>query len=244
VESLKKMSIDCGNGVKMDFVLIPAGTFMMGAKAGDPGYLDKMGPVHRVTITKPFWIGITEVTQAQYVAIKGRNPSHTKGDNNPVEFMSWQDAVNFCKLLSEKSGKTRRLPTDAEWEYACRAGTSTPWYWGNKPSEISYYAIHKGNAAGLNVSAAVGSKLPNQWGLYDMIGNVWELVRDIDTIGYDQGDAVDPTGGKADVGIKIARGGSMNYGPDQCNAAYRLAQGLTITLFETGFRVVCEEQPK
>ena len=241
VETLKTMVLDLGDNVKMTFVLIPKGTFMMGSTGSEQGHMDKEGPRHEVTITRPFWLGITEVTQRQYETIMGENPSHTKGLENPVEFMSWQDAQKFCKKLSDKSGKHVTLPTEAEWEYAARAGTQTPWFWGASARDISYYAVNKSNAEGLNVSEPVGKKLPNQWGLYDMIGNAWELVSDIDSAKYDAKDNVDPTGGKADVGIKIARGGSMNYDSDQCRSAYRLAQGLTVTLFEVGFRVQVDE---
>lgn len=242
VQSLKSMELDLGGGVKMKFVLIPKGKFFLGSKSSEPGYLDKEGPRHEVTLTRPFWLGVTEVTQKQYETIMGKNPSHTKGPDNPVEFMSWQDAQKFCKLLSDKSGKQVRLPTEAEWEYACRAGTETPWFWGETPRDMSYYAVYKGNAGGLNVSEPVGKKHPNQWGLYDIIGNVWELVQDCDSIGYDANENVDPTGNKADVGIKIARGGSMNYDSDKCRAGFRLAQGLTVTLFEVGFRVAVENE--
>jgi formylglycine-generating enzyme required for sulfatase activity len=180
------------------------------------------------------------VTQKQYETIMGANPSHTKGAENPVEFMSWQDAQKFCTHVAEKNGKAVRLPTEAEWEYACRAGTDTTWFWGNSGNDLGFYAWNKANAGGLNVSHPVATKAANQWGLYDMIGNVWQLVQDCDSIGYDVNDTTDPTGNKADVGIKIARGGSMNYGSDQCRTSYRLAQGLTVTLFEVGFRVAVD----
>ena len=237
VKSLPSVSVDCGKGVQLKLVLIPAGKFMMGDPEGR-----KSGPRHEVTLTKPFYMGVTEVTQAQYEAVMGKNPGHTKGADHPVEWVSWKSAVKFCEKLSEKTGKKFRLPTEAEWEYAARAGTDTQWYWGDKRELIGYYACYKGNSQGLNRSDPVGKKNPNQWGLYDMLGNVWELVNDCDSGHYNAEDAVDPTGNKVDVGIKIARGGSMNYGSDKCNATYRLPQGFTITLFETGFRVVCEKE--
>ncbi len=240
VESLKTMELDLGNNVKMKFVLIPKGKFQMGATASEPGHLDKEGPRHEVTLTRPFWLGVTEVTQKQYESVIGENPSYTKGADHPVEFISWQDAQKFCARLSEKTGKHVRLPSEAEWEYGCRAGTETPWFWGSSPRDIGRYAVYKDNRPGISVTDAVGKKLPNPWGLYDIIGNVFELVQDIDTAKYDPNDNVDPLGGRADVGIKIARGGSMNYGSDQCRSAYRLAQGLTVTLFEVGFRVAVD----
>lgn len=237
VKALEKTTVDCGNRVNMDLLLIPAGRFMMGSSEGT-----RSGPRHEVTLTKPFWLGLTEVTQAQYEAVMGKNPSYTKGPDHPVEFTSWRSAVKFCEKLSEKTGKKFRLPTEAEWEYAARAGTDTPWYWGNTPDQIGHYAVYKGNSQGLNVSGPVASKSPNPWGLYDVLGNVWELVWDNDSGGYSTSDAVDPTGNKVDVGIKVARGGSMNYDPDKCNATFRLAQNLDVTLFETGFRVACDKE--
>jgi len=233
----KKITVDCGNGVTMELVSIPSGKFMMGNADGS-----KSGPRHEVILTNPFWMGVTEVTQAQYTAVMGKNPSHTKGEDHPVEYMLWLDAEKFCKKLSEKTGKTFRLPTEAEWEYACRAGTDTPWYWGGDSSEMGYYAVYSGNGPGRDRSSAVGTKKPNPWGLYDVIGNVWELVSDNDSANYNSEDKIDPTGNKAGGGIKVARGGSMNYGPDQCNATFRLAQGVGIPLRETGFRVVCEKE--
>ena len=243
VQEMQKLTLDCGNGVKMQLVLIPKGKFMMGSASSEAGRLDKEGPRHEVTLTHPFYMGIYEVTQAQYEAVMGVNPSHTRGEQNPVEFVSWNQAVKFCQRLSEKTGKSVRLPTEAEWEYACRAGTTTPWFWGDNARDVGYYAWYKGNAGELNLTHPVGKKHPNPWGLYDMIGNVWELCSDGDSIGYNINDTVDPTGNKDNPGIKVPRGGSMNFGPErECRAAFRWAAGVDVTLYETGFRVVCEKE--
>jgi len=243
VQKLKKLTLDCGQNVQIDLVLIPKGKFMMGSLSTEEGHEDKESPRHEVTLTKPFYLGVTEVTQKQYEAVMGENPSHTKGEQNPVEFVSWQNAVKFCQKLSQKTGKTVRLPAETEWEYACRAGTETPWYWGADPGQMGTYAWFKGNAGNLNETHPVAQKLPNQWGLYDMIGNVFELVRDNDSAKYNGDGRIDPTGNAVDVGIKIARGGSVNYeAKDKCRAAARLPQGIGVTLYEVGFRVACDAE--
>ncbi len=242
VQELKSTTLDLGRGVSMKLVLIPKGKFTMGAPETETGSPAKERPRREITLTRPYWLGVTEVTQAQYEAVMGENPSHTKGPQNPVEWVSWNQAQTFCRRLSAKAGKTVRLPTEAEWEHAARAGTQTPWFWGDTPRDIGFYAWHKGNAGELNLTHPVGKKAPNQWGLYDMIGNVWELCSDGDSGGYDINETVDPAGNPHNPGIKVARGGSMNYDSTICRAAYRLAQGVDVTLFETGFRVVCESQ--
>jgi formylglycine-generating enzyme required for sulfatase activity len=139
----KELTLDCGNHASMKLVLIPAGEFMMGADEPPEQVVQKCNgvetkaewfqneqPQHRVKITKPFYMGVYVVTQAQYEAVTALNPSHFKGERNPVECVSWNDAQEFCKKLSEKTGQTVRLPTEAEWEYACRAGTTTPFNTG------------------------------------------------------------------------------------------------------------------
>lgn len=123
---------DLGNGVKLEMVHILAGSFMMGAPSGEGGDDDDYDerPQHQVTFAKPFYMGKYAITQEQWQAVMGNNPSHFKGGKRPVENVSWDDAVNFCQKLSEKTGKTYCLPSEAEWEYACRAGTTTAFYFG------------------------------------------------------------------------------------------------------------------
>ncbi len=241
VQQMKSMDVNCGNGVRMKLVLIPRGKFQMGS-TDEPGREPKEGPRREVTLTRPFYLGVTEVTQAQYEAVMGENPSHTKAAQNPAEWVSCVDAQKFCTRLSDKTGRKFRLPTEAEWEYAARAGTTSPWFWGDSPKDIGYYAVSKANAKGSSVSSPVASKHANPWGLYDMLGNVWEWVSDCDSANYDLNDTIDPTGNKADAGIVIARGGSMNYGPNECRAAKRFANARTVLLYELGFRVVCEAE--
>ena len=168
-------SPESATSIGMEFKLIPAGTFIMGE--GDDA--------HEVTLTQPFKIGVHEVTQAQYEQVMGVNPSHFKGANNPVETVSWEDAVEFCRRLSElpaekAAGHVYRLPTEAEWEYACRAGTTTKYSFGDDESDLGDHAWFLENFlenSGTNTHP-VGRKGPNAWSLYGMHGNVLEWCQD------------------------------------------------------------------
>jgi len=194
----------------MKMVLIRPGKFMMGEGEGR----------REVTISKPFYLGATEVTQAQYQAVMGANPSRVKDPAAPVENVSWNDAAEFCKKLSERTRQTVRLPTEAEWEYACRAGTQTAFSFGDDPSALGDYAWHLGNSDGR--SHPVGQKKPNAWGLYDMHGNVWEWCAD--WYGeYPKDAATDPSG-PASGAARVLRGGSWLFGDPACfRCAYRYA---------------------
>jgi formylglycine-generating enzyme required for sulfatase activity len=155
-------------GVKLTLRLIQPGTFQMGSDTG----ASEEKPVHEVIISKPFYLGKFEVTQAQYEAVIGKNPSEFKGANNPVEQVNRDDAEEFCQKLSQITGENYRLPTEAEWEYAARAGTTTKYYWGESDSDAGNYAWYEDNSG--YKPHPVGQKQPNPWGLYDMSGNVWE----------------------------------------------------------------------
>jgi len=233
-EPPKELTLDLGGGVMMKLVLIPAGKFMMGSPDSEQGRIKDEGPQHEVTISKPFYMGVTEVTQAQYEAVMGTNPSDFKGATNPVERVSWNDAAEFCKKLSEKTRQAVRLPTEAEWEYACRSGTTTRFFFGDEDSVLGDYAWYDGNSG--RTTHPVGQKKPNAWGLYDMHGNVEELCADRDG-DYTKEVVTDPQG-PASGEYRGLRGGAWNINPSSCRSAYR--SGCTPDLRSNGygFRVV------
>ncbi len=190
-----ELTLDLGDGVTMEFVYIKPGTFVMGGESKTDGRFHCVEvPKHKVTLTKGFYLGKYEVTQAQYQAIMGSNPSRsTKAPDCPVDNVSEADALKFSLKLSELTGLDARLPTEAEWEYASRAGKDTKWFFGNDPSKIGEYAWFKGNAGGR--SHPVGKKKPNPWGLYDIYGNVCERISDkYSRSYYSISPKVDPTG--------------------------------------------------
>jgi formylglycine-generating enzyme required for sulfatase activity len=158
----------------MEFVLIPAGSFLMGSPDSDAEASNNEKPPHRVTISQPFYLGKYPVTQAQWEAVMANNPSYFKGKPNcPVEHVSWDDVQVFLHRLNEREGSSGcRLPTEAEWEYACRAGTETPRY----HPDVNAVAWYAGNSN--DQTWPVGQKLPNAWGLYDTLGNIWEWCYD------------------------------------------------------------------
>lgn len=215
------------NGATLEMVLIPAGTFTMGSPDSEASRSNDEGPQHRVTLPQ-FYMGKYEVTQAQYQAVMGTNPAIFKGDNRPVENVSWNDATEFCRKLSQMTGKEYRLPTEAEWEYACRAGTTTPFAFGSSLS--SEQANFNGNypyggaAKGVyrQQTTVVGSFQPNGFGLYDMHGNVWEWCVDYWHENYN-GAPVDGSGwwSGGNSNRRVMRGGSWNYYGYVCRSAYR-----------------------
>ncbi len=219
-----------GNGVTLDMVYIPGGTFMMGSPEGEGRDSEK--PQHEVTVP-PFYMGKYPITQVQYQQVMGKNPSNFQGyDQRPVETVSWSDAVEFCQRLSQQTGTEYRLPTEAEWEYACRAGTTTPYYFG--ATITKQLANYSGNVGKTN---SVGQFPPNAFGLYDMHGNVWEWCQDDWHKNYEGA----PTDGKSRVSdknsTKVMRGGSWYDPPDYCRSASR--DYLDLRNLAYGFRVVC-----
>ncbi|HUT12255.1 MAG TPA: SUMF1/EgtB/PvdO family nonheme iron enzyme [Thermoguttaceae bacterium] len=177
-ETPRELTLDLGDGVTMEMVYIKPGTFVMGGESTTDGRFECVEvPKHEVTLTRGFYLGKYEVTQAQYEAIMGSNPSRsTKAPDCPVDNVGEPDALEFCAKLAEKTGHEVRLPTEAEWEYASRAGKDTKWFFGNDPSQLGDYAWFKDNADAK--SHPVGQKKPNPWGLYDIYGNVCERISD------------------------------------------------------------------
>ncbi len=229
------------NSIGMAFVLVPAGEFMMGSPLSEPGRrADEI--LHTVRLTQSFEMGIHEVTQAHYEHVVGRNPSRFKGLENPVEKVSWADAVEFCRLLSafpaeRAAGRNYRLPTEAEWEYACRAGTTTMYSFSNDESQLGKYAWFDKNSN--NTTHPVGLKKPNAWGLYDMHGNVFETCSDF-YAGYDHGGSpvVNPQGPSSSSSV-VSRGGCWSRNGFESRSAVR---GYTVPTDNRhdiiGFRVV------
>jgi formylglycine-generating enzyme required for sulfatase activity len=190
-----ELTLDLGNGVKMELVYIKPGTFTMGGESKTDGRFECVElPKHEVKLTKGFYLGKHEVTQAQFEAIMGSNPSRsTKGPDLPVDNVGEQEAREFCEKLAEKTGREARLPTEAEWEYAARAGKDTNWFYGDDPSALGDYAWTKDNSGGK--SHPVGQKKPNPWGLYDIYGNVCERISDTYAKDYyANSPKTDPTG--------------------------------------------------
>jgi formylglycine-generating enzyme required for sulfatase activity len=297
------IALDLGDGVKMGFVLIPAGKFVMGTPQPESlwigrgilivggtltfallaamvlgmvrrrsfwpqfsllwlmAFMSAMSivayggvrwrqaeqawenssivemPAHEVTLAQPFYMGKFEVTQEQFEKIIKSNPSEYKGARNPVERVSWDDAQEFCKQMSQKTGRSVRLPSEAEWEYACRAGTSTWFYNGDKDEDLGRVGWYGENSAGR--THPVGEKEPNVFGLYDMHGNVWEWVED--DLHDDYTGA--PTDGSAWIetprgGGRVLRGGSWRYFARLCRSAFRYWGAPEYRLDRVGFRVV------
>jgi formylglycine-generating enzyme required for sulfatase activity/protocatechuate 3,4-dioxygenase beta subunit len=230
--------IDSGDGVSMRFVLISAGEFMMGSPVGESGRRNNEGPQHKVKLTKPFYMLTTEVTQQQYIQIMGSNPSIFKGANNPVEKVSWNDAIEFCRKLSTKTGRKITLPTEAQWEYACRAGTDTRFSFGDDDMLLESYCWYKSNS--IKRSRPVATKKPNAWGLYNMHGNVMEWCND--RFGhnyYSISPEVDPKGpSNGQPVFRVYRGGCCIYVSDFCRSATRSGSFQFSRNGATGFRVI------
>ena len=231
-----------GNGVILEMAQIPGGTFLMGSPESEQHRNSDESPQHEVTVPS-FFMGKYQLTQKQYQAFMAINASRFKGENRPVERVSWNDAVRFCQLLSQRTGKSYTLPSEAQWEYACRAGTTTPFYFGesitpdlvNYDGSNPYAAAPKGKYR--QQTTDVGSFPPNAFGLYDMHGNVWERCLDAWVDNYNNA----PKNGSpvtSPSDRNVLRGGSWSNNPESCRSACRLGHyaGFDYLL---GFRVVC-----
>ncbi|MCL2479314.1 MAG: formylglycine-generating enzyme family protein [Treponema sp.] len=236
---------DTGSG---SMILIDAGTFTMGSPSGEGGRSANEGPQHQVTVSS-FYMDKYPVTQAEYKDITGKTPSMFKGDNLPVEQVSWFDAVDYCNKLSVKEGLTPvykvtgsivewisgangyRLPTEAEWEYACRAGTKTPYSGGTSVAALGWYSGNSGNT-----THPVGLKQPNAWGIYDMHGNVLEWCWD--WLGNYTADAQTDPRGPVSGTSRVYRGGCWRFEAYQTRSAFRFGNYPNLRTFLAGFRVV------
>ena len=251
--------VHVGGGVALTLVLVPPGEFIMGTREHteterrSTGHPDRRvdlelheRPAHHVCITKPFYIGKTEVTQGQWKAVTGRNPSIPKGDVNlPVNRVSWSDTRDFLEKLAQRTGLSWRLPTEAEWEYACRAGTSTAYCIGDGEEALRQVGWYDDTGRGDSfVMKPVMSFKANAWGIHDMHGNAAESCADwFDERYYMSAPRNDPTGPEHGP-MRVLRGGSWAKGPSGCRSASRSAFFPGIGSPEFGFRVVCEIQVK
>jgi formylglycine-generating enzyme required for sulfatase activity len=254
-EPPKKLAVDLGGGVKMEMVLIPAGEFKMGsgesAEATAAFFKKNYGmdfleadsfkdehPQHRVRITKPFYLGKYEVTQEQWEAVMGNNLSRFKGPKNPVEMVSWDDCQDFLVKLNAKSGGQGGkfvLPTEAQWEYACRAGNAGKFCFGDDEKQLGEYAWYYTNSD--DKSHAVGGKKPNAFGLCDMHGNVWEWCQDWYGKEYYAKSPVDNPTGPDSGDVRVLRGGSWYDWPFFSRSAKRIRDRPDYRDYYAGFRV-------
>jgi formylglycine-generating enzyme required for sulfatase activity len=239
-QELTPLTEQLPNGVELEMMGLSGGTFLMGSPDSDPDAEDDEFLQHEVTVPS-FAIGKYPVTQAQWQVVMGNNPSRFDNDlRNPVEKVSWDDCQDFCKELPKLTGKTYRLPSEAEWEYACRAGTTTRYFFGDYAAgQLGDYAWYDDNSGGS--THPVGRKKPNPWGLYDMHGNVWEWCED----GWHENYKGAPTDGSAwtdnhfqDNG-RVYRGGSWNHYSAYCRSAIRYYYDRVSRVSVCGLRLVC-----
>jgi len=255
----RQLTLDLGGGVAMKLLLIRPGEFMMGSPNSEPARDPDEGPQHWVRITRPFYMGVTEVTNAQYDQFVKESGYDGSGDADsdymrhhrdwsqyaspaadyPVVCVSWNNAQAFCRWLAQESSMTVRLPTQAEWEYACRAGTQTRFSFADTDAQLGDYAWYIGNSN--NQTRPVGQKKPNAWGLHDMHGNVWEWCQDWYG-SYPTGAVDDPTG-PTNGEYPVGRGGSWNNDPRYCRSANRRRRNPTLSSYCNGFRVVASLRP-
>lgn len=235
------------NSVGMEFVLVPAGEFEMGSPLREKRRKLWESPVHRVTIKYPFYLGRYPVTQEQWSKVMGNNPSYFRGEKHPVENVSWEDVQAFVRKINaveNTGGKSSvyRLPTEAEWEYAARAGNSGSYFFGDDESKLKEYAWFLKNS-GLETHP-VGLKKPNPWGFYDLYGNVGEWVQDEYHISYKgaplDGGAWESLFTSVSMPVRIRRGGGWNGNAGCCRSAERLFAAQDMRLNSLGFRIVRE----
>jgi formylglycine-generating enzyme required for sulfatase activity len=228
--------VELTHSIGMKLVLIPPGEFRMGSPDSDSDAEDQEKPQHTVRITQPFFLGMHEVTQAQWEAVMGDNPSRFKGADRPVEMVSWDDCQEFIRRLNERSEQQAglyRLPTEAEWEYACRAGSTTRYYFGDDDAVLGGFAWYGDNSN--EQTHTVGQKKPNAWGLYDMHGNVWEWCQDW-WWDYTSAMVSDPQGA-GQGSHRVFRGGGWDFHARGCRSAFRFGGAPDERSDTLGFRL-------
>lgn len=258
------VAVSLGNRISLKLALVPSGKFLMGSPYDQQDRWPNEGPQHEVTISEPFYMGVYHVTQEQYEAIMGKNPSYFTGEphddedggwhthhrrlqeehtpdevkthRHPVEMVSWLDAIEFCRKLSAKTGRQFGLPTEAQWEYACRAGSTARFYYGDDPdySMLGKYAWYKGNCPDKRTHP-VGQKTPNALGLFDMLGNVSQMCSDGFAVSYDEADKLDPT---LPCKERVTRGGNCGSIPQSCRCANRYKVRPDSRDAYVGFRII------
>ena len=231
------ISILVKNGITIDMVKVEAGTFMMGATSEMQNPYDDEKPVHQVTLTNDYYMGKYEVTQALWHAVMGSNPSKFKGDDLPVEQVSWNDCQEFISKLNGLTGKKFRLPTEAEWEYAARGGRKSRGYQYSGSSNVSDVAWYVGNSG--SKTHPVGTKQANELGIYDMTGNVWEWCQDWYG-SYVSSSQTNPTGDVSGP-RRVGRGGSWYYNDRFCRSSFRYRDAPGRRIYCLGFRLVLSE---
>jgi formylglycine-generating enzyme required for sulfatase activity len=260
VEMAKELTIDLPelppDAKKLEMVLILPGTFFMGSPHGEPGRSERDWSVHHVTITRPFYMSKYEVTQAQWETLMHKNPSKFRGrPNHPVEKVSWRACQKFIKRLKDLDQGTFRLPTEVQWEYACRADTQTPFFFSDEVKDVQEgdnffevadrYMWWAGNSDS-DGAMEVGLKSPNPWGFYDMHGNVWEWCWDRWEKPYQKEPQVDPQGppfGWSFFSLwrnHVGRGGSFRESAEHCRSAHRGREQSFDYHYSLGFRLVRE----
>lgn len=232
-----RISIPVKNGITIDMVKVDAGSFMMGATSEMQNPYGDETPVHQVILTNDYYMGKYEVTLALWQAVMGNNPSKFKGDNLPVESVSWKDCQKFISKLNKKTGRKFRLPTEAEWEYAARGGKKSRGYQYSGSSNISDVAWYAGNSS--NKTHPVGTKQANELGLYDLSGNVWEWCQDCHG-SYVSSSQTNPIGVESGT-FRVRRGGSWLNSAWGCRSSYRYCDAPDYRFNYIGLRLVLSE---
>jgi formylglycine-generating enzyme required for sulfatase activity len=223
----------------MELILVPADEFEIGSPSEEKDRFDYECSAHKVMIKNSFYMGKYPVSQKQWKKIMGKNPSHFKGEDRPVEMVSWNEVQKFVKKLNEKEGTDKyRLPSEAEWEYACRAGSKTKYYFGNEGSKLNEYAWYAENSG--SQTHPIGQKKPNSWSLYDMHGNVWEWVQDKWHENYKNSPADGSAWEDENCSYRVSRGGSWFCDAELCRSTSRFKRDPEKHISNVGFRLLRE----